>query len=694
MTFFLNEPAKPQPPRLPSGDVTSFVEGLSGAFKATSIETDANFKLGRTYNTAREDLAAQASERLTQGQIDRYTPTGNAARAWKKKPETQRTLTIARQAAKDDPEAWADLPLDEATIEADVNRRLQEEHAEARALVDMMPGGQSAAELLGGMAGATADVKNVPFLFLGGGAGSIGRVMTREAVANMAAEGFNLPQQFEMADRLEIEDPNIVSTLAMAAGAGAILGGAFEIGARMVRYGMQRNRNAPQMDGYTEDQSQAMVDTAEDILASGDPDAMAKIVEIPAAVPKDPPFMVENPINPERPPLAPTEPQPDAAPPPKPKGRRPTTLKTFVVQEGGIWKGDDGGEIGAMEYRRPGFAKKERLVRSEAGDNGGGLTVDEMRVRAIEQGFLPAGATRNDFLDALDGDVRGTARAYAERDMTDAEAWRAFDGETAPVDPDGPLADFNAMQPEDGQLFIDLEQFQLGGRSDEDIEQVVSGWMQEQGYADILNDAERAEIIATLQERGGDPEYLVEQVLTREADWVDAPETEDIPFGEPAGPDERGNAEPGSVTREAGGGGEGDAGSAVADRQTERTAAGEQTLIDGVAPVTQRDRLEAQQAAPLQGGDAPPDDGLFDLGARAQTDMFADPQSPAFQERAVAQSQYVANDIEANGDFDIDLELEDGKRLTTASEALRYLDEADEFSEIIALCGKPKVEPA
>lgn len=56
---------------------------------------------------------------------------------------------------------------------------------------------------------------------------------------------------------------------------------------------------------------------------------------------------------------------------------------------------------------------------------------------------------------------------------------------------------------------------------------------------------------------------------------------------------------------------------------TEATPAGEQTLIDGVKPVSTKEKLEAQAAKPLRGGDkAPPEGGLFDEGARQQIDMW------------------------------------------------------------------------
>jgi hypothetical protein len=56
---------------------------------------------------------------------------------------------------------------------------------------------------------------------------------------------------------------------------------------------------------------------------------------------------------------------------------------------------------------------------------------------------------------------------------------------------------------------------------------------------------------------------------------------------------------------------------------TEKTAAGDQTLIPGVKPVTDQDRMAVEAAKPLQGGDtAPPAGGLFDDGARQQIDLM------------------------------------------------------------------------
>ncbi len=58
-------------------------------------------------------------------------------------------------------------------------------------------------------------------------------------------------------------------------------------------------------------------------------------------------------------------------------------------------------------------------------------------------------------------------------------------------------------------------------------------------------------------------------------------------------------------------------------RHTEKTAAGDQMLIDGVQPVSTRDKLEAEAAKPMRGGDKPlPPGGLFDETARQQIDMW------------------------------------------------------------------------
>ena len=63
---------------------------------------------------------------------------------------------------------------------------------------------------------------------------------------------------------------------------------------------------------------------------------------------------------------------------------------------------------------------------------------------------------------------------------------------------------------------------------------------------------------------------------------------------------------------------------AAAALHSEATEQGEQTLVPGVAPISQRQRLEWTLVQPLgaKRPQKPCDLGLFDLNARLQLEMF------------------------------------------------------------------------
>ena len=63
--------------------------------------------------------------------------------------------------------------------------------------------------------------------------------------------------------------------------------------------------------------------------------------------------------------------------------------------------------------------------------------------------------------------------------------------------------------------------------------------------------------------------------------------------------------------------------------ETEATAQGEQTLVPGVRPIHERDRLQALIDAPLapKRKQKPCNLGLFDKDARSQLDLFIQPAS-------------------------------------------------------------------
>ena len=58
--------------------------------------------------------------------------------------------------------------------------------------------------------------------------------------------------------------------------------------------------------------------------------------------------------------------------------------------------------------------------------------------------------------------------------------------------------------------------------------------------------------------------------------------------------------------------------------EAEPTAIGTQSLVPGVRPITQRDRLDMLAAAPMlpRRPQRPADSGLFDMNARLQIEMF------------------------------------------------------------------------
>ena len=64
--------------------------------------------------------------------------------------------------------------------------------------------------------------------------------------------------------------------------------------------------------------------------------------------------------------------------------------------------------------------------------------------------------------------------------------------------------------------------------------------------------------------------------------------------------------------------------SAAIPLEAEQTATGLQTLVSGVAPITPAERLAVLANAPLQPRrpQRPADEGLFDLNARNQLEMF------------------------------------------------------------------------
>lgn len=289
MTYFL--PEKPDPSILrpvdPGVAPPSFLEGTGAAASRAMLENDSNFRYAREREDVRDGLRATAIEILGPENVwaglvaqglapdvpydDRAANLMETNLLWKPVIEQ-----MAIDAAEADPKAWANTDLRPEAVEEAVNARLKAEHDELTALIDAMPEKRGLAQFIGGMAGVTADIKNLPFLLIGGGSGSFLKVMGREALINTTAEAAFLPSQYKMADRLDIPDPNVPLQLSTAALGGAAFGAFFEGVGRFARYA--ERRNAPiEFPGLPAHERLRLGDELEDILRKNEPDAAVKV---------------------------------------------------------------------------------------------------------------------------------------------------------------------------------------------------------------------------------------------------------------------------------------------------------------------------------------------------------------------------------------------------------------------------------
>lgn len=715
MTYFLDDAPIPFKPRGNDVAPSTWAMGLGAAFKKAALENDANFVAARTDADVRMGRASQAAGILGRDWLvgkleERNTRARDAGMPSQVKeiPETidemieamgpngaRLILDEARQAAAVDPAKWANLDLTEEGILREANGRLQADYKEAEEILGMMPGGGTA-EFIGGMAGITADVKNVPFLLLGGPSGSFLRVMGREAMLNVSAELSFLPSQFTMADRLEIDDPNIARNLMFAAVGGAVFGGAFEAGSRALRYFSGRSEVKP-LPGFSKAETDVIVTAAEDAIARGE-DPVKAIAEAVSALPV------------ERPPLI--EP---------PQVAQPTAEARVAQREADIADAESAFDtdfpemkpkypLAEMIKRMGGIAAK-RLNRA-TGDMEPSFAAQELANMGVTQRTHPFMFRKNghtDFDNIVASEhpgLRETVRfdpetGYFDRDdLIGALGRELSTGNKHPLSgeiearrreidelhsSDYRSAEEDALdgnRAEDG-FFVDHKTY--GFREDDyiDMSRRFDEWAERRGFTALLSPDERGEILTHLDTRGGDAEYLVESVLNRKRKFVDGPEAGKADETEALGREGADEGRP--VPRQEAGGRGGPDGSATAYR-AEETAAGQQSIIPGVEPITQRQRLEAAQNTPKRGMDRPMDTGLFDMGARQQMDMFSDPMS---REARAVQGNIAADirdQIEADGDFLVD--IGDGKGERPASSVLDDLDAGDKASARMDLCGK------
>lgn len=283
--------------------------------------------------------------------------------------------------------------------------------------------------------------------------------------------------------------------------------------------------------------------------------------------------------------------------------RKPVNLIRFLANEGGI--ADHGGELRSLDLHNHFVPGAGRLVQDR------GRSLDYAREAAAEAGYFDhiygdrdsatAQSTVADLLELLDQDARGN-RVYSSAD-TDAAATATAHEEAVAARAelrgrlDRVTAEIETELPD--EIVIRATELLGDGMEAPDAIEMA-----------ILEDY-RANGSPIPLERADGSEY-------------------DIPFfDEPGGlPAQRGQDARGAAGGDAGA--EGDAradgpaargaGADQARPASERTDAGEQTLLGGVAPVSDADRLRARAAKPMRGGDKAAG-GLFDETARNQKDI-------------------------------------------------------------------------
>ncbi|WP_299085078.1 hypothetical protein [uncultured Ruegeria sp.] len=250
-----DEPLIPNPEGLVAGDVlrpgpdvTSRQIAGAGATQE-AIETDYWFLTDRQFTGYRNDAYAVAKElgfgipdpdiafqpAVTQEQIDLQNSILQSHEA--------NIYDAILQARERHPEAFEGKPVTHAEIMAQVNGELRAEYDEAQRVLDLAPDtffGRMVPEFLGRMGTAATDEINAPLTIATLGLGtqaSLGRIMLMESGLSILGEAGTLPDQFEMAERLDLPAPNVPAQLALAGAAGAAFPAAIRGGGKVLQLG-------------------------------------------------------------------------------------------------------------------------------------------------------------------------------------------------------------------------------------------------------------------------------------------------------------------------------------------------------------------------------------------------------------------------------------------------------------------------
>ena len=678
MTFFLQD--QPQrddiPGRVsPISEVPSWLEGTGWQKTVTDFESDSNWVSERYKRTEFSSLMGSVTERISdeeklqilkdQGLAPPEMEQYNSSQFSGNMAAQQLFLEQARQQAADNPEAWEGVDLSDEGLDARTNKRLQADYDEAVAITQMLPEGRVGDGFTGSFLSAMTDIRQAPFLLAGGGAGSLLKVAGREAMINMSTEAYLLPSQFEMAERLDIDDPNITRQLRDA----AIFGAAFGAGATALQRGAQyyMNRQSGGVEqlsipeGFTGKDMEAYVDQIEEALLGGQDIPEMSIDAIRRQAPPSE-------VGLEAPP--PRDPQ-DPGPAPQ---REPDTIEEALSSE------IDGIRAETGSNRKPisDYMRSPRINELTGQKEPSGLQVkpgsraaDELAAMGITSRTRPGVFSKNgrsDFDDLVASEWEDTFPGISDAAGVSTNGYLDQDGFLSVLANelnDGPpmLRDRQRLADAEIQLeeyrrqrdtlqrqmdpIPDSDDIQATQAAMNDIKDHVAQSVRMAGLEDVLTASQRADMESILANRGGSVDEL-----------LDAMDEQDLSFaerdlGEPDGPEFAPRDESDLQSGDELGAGRGDLDGPSQDGRPEESSRGRQEAGNGAI--------------------AGPDRSIF-----------SEPGEAADLQRNITAD--LRDSIEADGDFDIEMEV-DGRKLTSAQQVLDYLDEGERFSSRIDLCG-------
>ncbi len=295
MTFYLPDDPEPGPANPAPAPNAGTMEVMGAAWEAESIESDAWQRADRT----RREIIAEIEGRIggfeadtpvepspdvgdfgLEPQYQRYVESDAARRPF----VDRQILARAGRFAARNPADYGGLPLDERQLEAEVNRRLREDWEEAQAVLQAGGWGSGAAEFTARAARATTDEFGLVFALAGGpefraGLAGAARFMGIEGALGAAGEAFVLPRQYDMAERLDIPEPDALTQIALGAAGSAALAGIGAAAFRGFTYLTGRARGEAELRPAGADpyDAQAAVEAAEAALREGRPAPLSQI---------------------------------------------------------------------------------------------------------------------------------------------------------------------------------------------------------------------------------------------------------------------------------------------------------------------------------------------------------------------------------------------------------------------------------